>query len=278
MSDPQVDADAFNAFETAGWEAKAAGYDDVFGQITTRVVDPLLDAAGIGAGARVLDVATGPGYAAAEAAERAASVVGVDVAEAMISLARRLHPQLDFREGSAEALPFPDGSFDAVVGNFVMLHLGRPEQAASEFARVLAPGGRVALTVWDVPERARFLGIFLDAAAEAGASPPEGIPVGPPFFRFSDEDEFLRLLRDQGLDDERVETVSFVHEASSPDELWRGMLAGTVRTSVLILQQTDEVQRRIRAAFDRIVESYRVGEHLELPVSVKLASAHKPVS
>jgi ubiquinone/menaquinone biosynthesis C-methylase UbiE len=278
MGDPQVDADAFNAFETAGWEAKAVGYDDFFGQITTRVVDPLLDAAGIGAGVRVLDVATGPGYAAAEAAERAASVVGVDVAEAMISLARRLHPQLDFREGSAEALPFPDGSFDAVVGNFVMLHLGRPEQAAAEFARVLAPGGRVALTVWDVPERARFLGVFLDAVAEAGASPPEGIPVGPPFFRFSDDDEFLRLLRDQGLDDVRVETVSFVHEASSPDELWRGLLGGTVRTSVLILQQTDEVQRRIRAVFDRIVESYRVGGQLELPVSVKLASAHKPVS
>jgi ubiquinone/menaquinone biosynthesis C-methylase UbiE len=278
MSDPQIDADAFNAFETAGWETQAGGYDDFFGQITTRVVEPLLDAAGIGAGARVLDVATGPGYAAAVAAERAASVVGVDVAEAMISLARRLHPPLDFREGSAEALPLPDGSFDAVVGNFVMLHLGRPEQAADEFARVLAPGGRVALTVWDAPERARFLGVFLDAVAEAGASPPEGIPVGPPFFRFSDNDEFLRLLRDQGLEDARVETVSFIHEASSPDEVWRGMLAGTVRTSVLILQQTDEVQRRIRAAFDRIVEAYRVGDQLELPVSVKLASAHKPVS
>jgi ubiquinone/menaquinone biosynthesis C-methylase UbiE len=54
---------------------------------------------------------------AAKAAERAASVVGVDIADAMISLARRLHPQLEFRSGDAEALPFPDASFDAVVGD-----------------------------------------------------------------------------------------------------------------------------------------------------------------
>jgi ubiquinone/menaquinone biosynthesis C-methylase UbiE len=180
MSEARIDPDAFNAFEAAGWHAKAAGYDDFFGEITGRVVEPLLDAAAVGPGDRVLDVATGPGYAAAVAAERGARVVGVDVAEGMLELARRLHPGLDFRPGSAEELPFPDWSFDAVVGNFVMLHLGRPEQAAAEFARVLVPGGRVALTVWDVPSAARFLGVFLDAVAEAGASPPDEIPVGPP--------------------------------------------------------------------------------------------------
>jgi SAM-dependent methyltransferase len=67
-----------------------------------------------------------------------------------------------------------------MVGNFLMLHLGRPERAAAEFVRVLAPGGRLALTVWDLPERARFLGVLLEALAAAGASPPEDIPVGPP--------------------------------------------------------------------------------------------------
>ena len=171
MTQPTVDADAFNAFEAAGWQRQAAGYDEFFGPITTRLVEPLLDAAELGRGARLLDVASGPGYVAAKAAERGASVVGVDIADAMISLARRLHPQLEFRSGDAEALPFPDASFDAVVGNFVILHLGRPEQAAAEFARVLADGGRLALTVWDVPERARFLGVLLDAIAAAGASP-----------------------------------------------------------------------------------------------------------
>ena len=152
MTEAKVDADAFNAFEAAGWEKQAAGYEDFFGQITTRLADPLLDAAEIRAGERVLDVATGPGFVAASAAERGAVTVGLDNSEAMLSLARRGHPEIEFRRGDVEALPFPDGSFDAVVGNFIMLHLGRPEQAVAEFVRVLAPGGRLALTVWDVPE------------------------------------------------------------------------------------------------------------------------------
>jgi ubiquinone/menaquinone biosynthesis C-methylase UbiE len=276
MTDQTVDAEAFNAFEAAGWEKQAPGYEDFFGPITTRLVEPLLDAARVGRGARVLDVASGPGYVAAKAAERGASVVGVDIAEAMISLARRLHPQLEFRHGNAEALPFTDASFDALVGNFVMLHLGRPEQAAAEFVRVLAPGGKLALTVWDLPERARFLGVLLEALSAAGASPPEDIPVGPPMFRFSEEQEFARLLGSQRLEDIQVRTISFTHPESSPDALWRGLLGGTVRTSALILRQTSEMQRQIRVAFDRIVQQYEVGARLELPISVKLASARKP--
>jgi SAM-dependent methyltransferase len=271
-----VDADAFNAFEAAGWETHAAGYDEFFGPITTQLVEPLLDAADVHRGARVLDVASGPGYVAARAAQRGASVVGVDIAEAMISLARRLHPQLEFRHGSAEALPVPDESFDATLGNFVVLHLGRPEQAAAEFARVLVPGGRVALTVWDLPDRARFIGVFLEAVAAAGASPPEDLPTGPPFFRFSEEQEFVRLLRDQGFEGVQVRTISFVHPVSSPEQLWRGLLGGAVRTPALIFGQTEEIQRQIRAAFDRIVRQFEVGARLELPVSVVLASAQKP--
>src|SRR4051794_14181881 len=117
MSRASVDADAFNAFEAAGWEHQVSGYEDFFGPITTRLVGPLLDAAEVDRGARVLDVASGPGYVAAAAAERGAFVIGVDIAEGMLSLARRRHPQLDFRFGDAEALPFDDGSLDAVVAN-----------------------------------------------------------------------------------------------------------------------------------------------------------------
>jgi ubiquinone/menaquinone biosynthesis C-methylase UbiE len=273
---PEIDADAFNAFEAAGWEGKAAGYDHFFGAFTSRLVDPLLDAAEVGPGVGMLDVASGPGYAAARAAERGASVVGVDIAEAMTALASRLHPQVEFVQGDAEALPFTDESFDAVVGNFALLHLGRPEQAAAEFVRVLKAGGRLALTVWDAPKHARFLGVFLDAVAAAGAGPPDEIPHGPPFFRFSDEHEFARLLTDQHLEDVQVRTVAFSHSFGSPDEYWHGLLGGTVRMSALVLGQTEEVQREIRVAFDRLVEPYAVDDRVELPVSVKLASGRKP--
>ena len=117
VGNPPVDPEAFDAFEAAGWEEKAAAYERFFGVITGRLVEPLLDAASVGVGTRVLDVATGPGWVAAQAAERGASVVGVDVAEAMIARARSAHPGLEFRWADAHELPFADGSFDAVLGN-----------------------------------------------------------------------------------------------------------------------------------------------------------------
>ena len=276
MTDPTVDADAFNSFEAAGWEQQVAGYEEFFVPITARLVGPLLDAAEVGPGAHVLDVASGPGHVAAGAAERGASVIGVDIADGMLSLARQLHPELEFRRGDAEALPFPNGSFDAVVANFVMLHVGRPEQAASEFARVLAPDGRLALTVWDVPERARFIGALVEAVATAGADPPQDVPVGPPIFRYSNDQEFADLLRGRQLEDVQVSTVSFSHHLPSPDALWRGLLGGTVRISALIRGQTSEMQRQIRAAFDRNLQQYEIDDGLELPVSVKLATGRKP--
>jgi SAM-dependent methyltransferase len=271
-----IDPDAFNAFEATGWEERAAGYDHFFGGITGELVDPLLDAASVGAGTSVLDLATGPGYVAARAAERGASVVGVDIAGTMLSLARRMHPGLDFRKADAHELPFDEASFDAVVGNFLILHLGRPEQAVAGFARVLRPGGRLALTVWDVPERAGFLGVFLEAVAEARATAPEDIPIGPDFFRFSVDEEFDALLRDHGLEDTTVSTIAFTHRIATADELWDGLLGGTVRTSALILRQPEETRQRIRDAFDRLVGRYRRRDVLELPVSVKLAAGRKP--
>jgi ubiquinone/menaquinone biosynthesis C-methylase UbiE len=169
-----VDPDAFNAFEAAGWEEKAVAYDGYFGSLTSQAVEPLLDAASVGAGTRVLDVATGPGYVAGRAAERGASVVGVDVAQAMVELAGRLHPGLDFREADAHALPFEDASFDAVVGNFAILHLGRPEQAVSEFVRTIVPGGALALTAWDLPVRMRIIGVLLDCPGRGGSDAARG--------------------------------------------------------------------------------------------------------
>ncbi len=271
-SQPPVDAAAFNRFEAAGWETKAETYDSFFGQLTSKTIDRLLDAAGVGAGTRVLDVATGPGYAAATAAERGASVDGVDVAPAMVAHAKARVPAGEFHVADAENLPYANESFEAVVANFGILHFGRPERAVSEMARVLRPGGRVALTAWDQPDRMRLLAVFLDALADAGATPPESIPVGPPFFRFADDDAFSALLRQAGLVDVRVERVAFDHAVPSGDHLWDGFMTGTVRTSSLIEGQSAETRRRVRAAFDAALTAYRSGDGYVLPVSVKLAS------
>jgi SAM-dependent methyltransferase len=274
---PPIDAGAFNRFEAAGWERAAGSYDTFFATLTSRLAEPLLDAAGVARGTRLLDVATGPGYVAAAAAARGALPVAVDVAAAMVELAHREHPGLDVRHGDAESLPFPDGGFDAVVCNFGVLHLGRPERAVAEFARVTEPGGRLALTVWDGPAQMRLIGVFVDAMAATGATPPPDLPVGPPFFRFSDDTEFAALLAGAGYDDVSVVTVAFRHTLPSADALWDGLLAGTVRTSATVLGQPPEARRAIREAFEGLVAGYAGADGtLRLPVSVKLAAGRRP--
>lgn len=277
-NDAAIDLDpkAFDAFEAAGWEQKASGYDRAFGSMTSQAAEPLLDAASVADGTRVLDVATGPGYVAGSAAARGASAVGVDIAHAMVELAHRLHPDVDFREADAHELPFEDATFDAVVGNLAILHLGRPEQAVGEFARVLVAGGRLGLTAWDSPARTPLFGVIVGAVADAGARPPEDIPTGPDFFRFSADDAFDALLAEQGFEERTVTRVPFTARFTSADELWGGLLAGTVRMAALIDRQPVETRRRIREAFDRRLAEYRRGEELEIPVAVKLASGRKP--
>jgi SAM-dependent methyltransferase len=270
-----VDPDAFNRFEAEGWEAKAGGYSDFFAPLTARTAVPLLDAAGVAEGSRVLDVATGPGVVAAAAVARGASVVGVDVAPAMLALARRRVPDAELVEGDAELLPFDDGEFDAAVANFLILHVGRPERVAAEMARVVRPGGRVALTVWDAPARARLFGLFLDAVAAAGATPPADLPAGPDFFRFSDDAEFEALLRGAGLEDASVQTVPLTIRVADGDELWDGLMGGGVRTPMLIAGQPEAIRRRIRSELDAALEDYRSGDGLEIPTPAKLASATK---
>jgi SAM-dependent methyltransferase len=267
---------AFSDFEHAGWADKAATYDRLLGRVTARMVDHLLDAAGVGAGTRVLDVACGPGDAAAAAAARAGVPVGIDIAPSMVHLARRRHPGLDFRLGSAEELPVAAGSMDAVVGNFLVHHLAEPEAVVRGFTKVLVPGGRLALTAWDQPDRARLVGVLIDAIAAVGAPPPSDLPSGPPFFRFSADDTFGALLAGAGFTDVEVRTVAFAYPVAAPADLWDGLIGGTVRTSALVLGQPDEMRARIRAEFDRQMARYADGHRFAVPVSVKQAVGRRP--
>jgi len=94
-------------FEYAGWQAAAASYDG-FAGATRLFVEPLVQAAHVKPGARLLDVACGPGVASAKAAAVGARVTGVDFSPEMIAEARRRHPAIAFQMADAEALPFPD--------------------------------------------------------------------------------------------------------------------------------------------------------------------------
>ena len=102
------DPDAFRDFERAAHSRKAESYHGQFSAVTDHAIRPLLDAAKVGGGTRLLDVAAGPGHLAGTAAQRGARVTGVDLAPAMVALASKLHPDVTFREASADRLPFPD--------------------------------------------------------------------------------------------------------------------------------------------------------------------------
>jgi SAM-dependent methyltransferase len=275
MSD-DADAEAFKAFEAAGWSANADRYDRLTGRVSASLVEPLLDAAEVGRDTPVLDLGTGPGAIAAGAAGRGARPVGVDLAEGMVELARRLHPELEFVQGDAEALPFPDGGFDAAIAAFVVNHLPHPERAAAELHRVLVPGGRVVLAVWDVPERVGILGPLGEALRAADAWAPDALPVGPDPYRFADDEEIRRLLARAGFAAATVETVSFTHRVTDAGELWDGILSGSVRTAARIRALDPGVRDRARAALDEAVAPYKDADGLSLPISVKLARATRP--
>jgi SAM-dependent methyltransferase len=268
-------ASRFSAFEAAGWSERAGSYGRLSGRITARLADAVLDAAGVGPGTRVLDVGCGPGIVLAAALARGARPTGVDVAPGMLAEARRRHPSVELVEADAAALPLPDATFEAAVGNFVLNHLPGPERAATEIARVLVPGGAVALSVWDRPERSRWLGVVAEALAEEGVQPPPWVAEGPPSYRFADPAQMRALLEDAGLSDVRVETVPLVAAAADADELWEGVLGGSVRTSATILAQPEEVRRRVRAALERRAAPYRGPDGLELPVSVVIGAARR---
>jgi SAM-dependent methyltransferase len=273
---PPVDAAAFREFERAAHDRVAGAYHDFFEPVTSRVIDALLDAARVGPGVRVLDVATGPGAVAARAAARgAARVVGVDLAPNMVALAATLHPEVEFRQADAEALPFADASFDAVVCNFGIGHFPRPEQALAEFVRLLAPGGGLALSWWQVPERNRVNGLFFEALAEVGAPPPADVPAGPPPFRFSDDGELRRVFRIRGLEAVAIRGITWTHRLTSVEDWWRGGLASLVRAGATVRGQPADVQERVREAFTRLARRHAGPGGLEVPAAAKIVSARK---
>lgn len=272
-----MDTERFKGFERAAFSRLAGGYRDFFAPVTSGAIAALLDAAGVRTGSRVLDVATGPGSGAAAAAARGARrVVGADLSPQMVALAADLHPSVEFREADAEALPFDDGAFDAVVSNFGVGHFPRPERAVSEFARVLVRGGMAAVTWWEAPARNRVNGVFFEALSEAEAPPSPELPPGPAMFRFSDEAELLWLLGAAGLVDVAAREVAWVHPVASAEAWWQGGLESLPRASASILGQTPAMQARIRAVFERLAAPYAAEGSFRVPCAARVVSGRKP--
>lgn len=143
----------FAAIKTRQKAAWASGDYAVIGTTLQIVGESLCEAADLRAGERVLDVAAGNGNVTLAAARRWCEVTSTDYVPALLergrerAAAERLHG-IEFREADAEALPFDDGSFDAVVSTFGCMFTPNPARAASEMLRVCRPGGKIAMANW----------------------------------------------------------------------------------------------------------------------------------
>src|SRR5262245_27026903 len=270
-----IDPHSFREFEHSGWQNIPEQYHQAFGELTAQSIEPLLDAAGVKKGARVIDIATGPGYVAAAAARRGAMVVGVDFSTAMIQAAKGRYPDIEFREGDAEQLPFGNNLFDAAVMNFGVLHLGRPDQALAEACRVLRTDGRFAFTAWAKPEEAVGFGIVLRALAKYG-DVNVSLPEGPPFFRFSEPDECIRSLLVAGFAAPKVVKVPQFWRLPWLDSLFEFMRDSTVRTAGLLQAQRSNALEKIRDAIREELKPYQKRNAVELPMPAILSSGLKP--
>lgn len=200
----------------ASTETSAEVYDRLFlptliGPWAVRVAD----AARISAGDRVLDVACGTGGLTSEALRRVGTqgtVAGLDSSTDMLSVARRKLPALDWREGRAEALPFEDGAFDVVLCQFGLMYFNDREQAVREMRRVLRPGGRVALAVWDRLERTPAYTVLTELV-EQRLGPDAGKPIRDAF-AIGDVALIRSLLDGAGFDS--IEAASINDSAHFP--------------------------------------------------------------
>jgi len=248
----------------------------------------MIDAVAPAAGDEVLELACGAGGLGLAIADRMTDggrVVLSDVAPEMVTIAAARAARRD-TAGEApaeistqvidlEQIDLPDASFDAVVCREGLMFALDPAQAVGEIARVLRPGGRVALAVWGPRSRNPWLGVLADAVQEHTGSPvpPPGIP-GP--FSLAADGALENILKEAGFEHVRVEEVDVpTHDASFHD-YWqlRTEMAGPLKRLLAALPPEDlaTIREKVRARLTQ----YHTSAGLRIPGLAYIGSARRP--
>lgn len=261
------------------WERNA---DFVDGHLAG-ATEALLDAAQIGVGDEVLDLATGPGGAGIAAARRVGDsghVVLADDAPAMVEAAARrtaAMPEVDTLLCDQAAIEAFEASFDAVICRHGLMFAEEAGSAVGEAGRVLRPGRRYAAMTWDARAANPWLGLILDSVGEQFGVPfpPPGIP-GP--FSLDDPERLTQALQDGGLEDVSVERVATPMHAASLEAWWDlvPQLAGPLSQALAGMAPADR-----DSIHDRALESgerqHRVTDDgIELDGSVLIGTGRRP--
>ena len=235
-------------------------------------------------GERVLDLAAGPGDTGFLAAPRLAPggrLVTSDVAPEMLSAAQRRAAELglegvEFRVEDAAALSFADRSFDGILCRWGLMLVPDVAAAASEIARVLRPGGRIALAVWTAPEENDWMTAPGRSALELGlVERPDPHAPGP--FRLADDGAVEAALAPAGLTVEVVEDVHLTWRADSFDEWWDVARDTSRMLSTLLDRVGPEEARAVRDGAERRLGRWLAADgSVAVPGVARVALARRP--
>lgn len=273
--DSSIDPLRFTNFEHDAWEEISHGYELHFARLTSQSVDAVLDSADVGSGQAVLDVCCGPGMLTAAALSRGAKATGIDFSAEVVALARSKVPDADFQKGDAQSLPFADNTFDSVICGFGIIHVPEPQRALSEMHRVLKPGGRVAVSVWEAPNSDNGFGLLF-GSIKANADMSVDLPHGPDFFQFSDHTKMSGALLEIGFGNPSTIITAQFWELNDANGLITCIMEGAVRARALIMAQTDNIQEAISEAVIAGMNLYSSGDgKYNVPMPALIGSAVK---
>ncbi len=241
-----------------GWDSASASYERVIAPNTARYAEDLLRAAGVRAGERVLDVATGTGAFALLAARRGAKVLATDFAPEMV---RRLEARaardgiagIETRVMDGQRLDLPDASFDAAASVFGLIFFPDRGAGLREMRRVLAPGGRAGIVAWSAPARVRVVSAVSDAVRAALPELPSPAST-PPVFSMADAKRAEAEMLEAGFRDVRSTTLDHAWEFPTAESVWTDLAPASPVFAAMLATLPEEKLGRVHRA---LVESLR---------------------